>query len=241
MLRVHSIETFGTHEGPGIRLVVFLQGCNFRCLYCHNPDTQNMTGGTLIQSEEIIDLLEKQKTYFKNNGGLTVSGGEPLLQRQGLIDLFTKVKKAGFNIALDTNGSVFDEHTKKLLEVTDLVLLDVKHIDPALHQKVTNASNTGTLKLAKYLNDINKPVWLRYVLVPGLTNQEEFLHKWGAHFTGYKNIKRVEILPFHTFGFYKYKELGIKNPLKNTPVPQKEEVQKAFDIFKKYFREVHIR
>lgn len=241
MLRVHSIETFGTHEGPGIRLVVFVQGCNFRCLYCHNPDTQNPLGGVELQSEDIIELLEKQRPYFKDKGGLTVSGGEPLLQRQGLIDLFTKAKKAGFNIALDTNGSVLDEHTKKLLEVTDLVLLDVKHIDPALHQKVTNASNTGTLKLAKYLNDINKAVWLRYVLVPGLTDQEEFLHKWGAHFTGYKNIKRVEILPFHTFGFYKYKELGVKNPLENTPVPSKEGVQKAFDIFKKYFREVHIR
>jgi len=159
MLRVHSIETFGTHEGPGIRLVVFLQGCNFRCLYCHNPDTQNMTGGTLIQSEEIIDLLEKQKTYFKNNGGLTVSGGEPLLQRQGLIDLFTKVKKAGFNIALDTNGSIFDEHTRQLLKFVDLVLLDVKHIDLAWHQKVTGAANIGTLKLAKYLNDEKIPMW----------------------------------------------------------------------------------
>lgn len=241
MLRVHSIETFGTHEGPGIRLVVFLQGCNFRCLYCHNPDTQNPEGGVLLKSEDIIKFLEKQRPYFKNKGGLTVSGGEPLLQREGLIDLFTKARKLGFNVALDTNGSILDEHTKKLMEVTDLVLLDVKHIDPRWHLKVTNASNTGTLKLAKYLESINKSVWLRYVLVPGLTDQEEFLHKWGEHFKGYKNIKRVEILPFHTFGFYKYKELGRKNPLENTPVPGKDGVQKAYEIFKKYFREVHIR
>lgn len=241
MLRVHSIETFGTHEGPGIRLVVFLQGCNFKCLYCHNPDTQNLEGGVELTSENIIELLEKQKPYFKNNGGLTVSGGEPLLQRKGLIDLFTKAKKLGFNIALDTNGSIFDEHTSKLLSVTDLVLLDVKHIDNQWHKKVTGNANIGTLKFASYLENIKKDVWLRYVLVPGLTDQEEFLYKWGQHFKNYKNIKRVEILPLHTFGFYKYKELGRKNPLENTPVPTKEQVQKALNIFKKYFKEVHIR
>lgn len=241
MLRVHSVETFGTHEGPGIRLVVFLQGCNFRCLYCHNPDTQNSEGGVELLSENIIELLEKQRPYFKKNGGLTVSGGEPLLQREGLIDLFTKARKLGFNVALDTNGSILDGYTKKLMEVTDLVLLDVKHIDPDWHQKVTGASNIGTLKFAKYLKDIKKPVWLRYVLVPGFTDQEEFLHKWGEYFKNYKNIKRVEILPFHTFGFYKYKELGRENPLENTPVPTQDQVQKALDIFKKYFRGVYIR
>ncbi|MBI2330186.1 pyruvate formate lyase-activating protein [Candidatus Daviesbacteria bacterium] len=241
MLRVHSIETFGTHEGPGIRLVVFLQGCNFRCLYCHNPDTQSATGGREMSSDEIIELLQKQRPYFKDKGGLTVSGGEPLLQRQALIDLFTKTKKTGFNVALDTNGSIFDEDTKKLLTVTDLVLLDVKHIDPVWHLKVTNASNEPVLQFAKYLEEINKPMWLRYVLVPGLTNQKEFLEKWGQHFAAYKNIKRVEILPFHTFGFYKYKELGIKNPLEGVLPPTKEEIQGAFGIFKKYFKEVYIR
>lgn len=241
MLRVHSIETFGTHEGPGIRLVVFLQGCNFRCLYCHNPDTQIGTGGKEMHPEEIIKLLEKQKPYFKNKGGLTVSGGEPLLQRRGLIDLFTKANKAGFNTALDTNGSIFDEDTKELLGVTDLVLLDVKHIDPVWHKKVTSASNITTLKFAEYLRKIKKPAWLRYVLVPGLTNHTEFLEKWGKHFTEYNNVQRVEILPFHTYGFYKYKELGIKNPLEDVKPPTKEEVREAFDIFKKYFKEVYIR
>lgn len=241
MLQVHSIETFGTHEGPGIRLVVFLQGCNFKCLYCHNPDTQSLKGGVELTSENIIELLEKQRPYFKNNGGLTVSGGEPLLQREGLIDLFTKAKKLGFNIALDTNGSIFDKLTKKLLEVTDLVLLDVKHINPQWHQKVTGNANIGTLKTAKYLLDNKTAMWLRYVLVPGFTDQEEFLHQWGEHFKDYENIKRVEILPLHTFGFYKYKELGRKNPLEDTPVPTKEQIRKALDIFKKYFKEVHIR
>lgn len=251
MLRVHSIETFGTNDGPGIRLVVFMQGCNFLCLYCHNPDTRPLTGGTIIQSEDILELLEKQRPYFKDKGGLTVSGGESLLQREGLLDLFTKAKKAGFNTTLDTNGSILDEAAKKLLEVTDLVLLDVKHIDPAWHLKVTNASNEVVLQFAKYLESIGKPMWLRYVLVPGYTNQKEFLEKWGQYFTHYKhglkrqgrfkNIKRVEILPFHTYGFFKYKELGIKNPLEDCPVPTKEEIQEAMDIFKKYFKEVYVR
>ncbi|MDO8573267.1 MAG: pyruvate formate-lyase-activating protein [Candidatus Daviesbacteria bacterium] len=241
MISVHSIETFGTHEGPGIRLVVFLQGCNFRCVYCHNPDTQPLEGGKEMTSEEILALLEKQEPYFKETGGLTVSGGESLLQRYALIDLFTKAKKKRFNTTLDTNGSILDEDSKKLLEVTDLVLLDVKHIDPVWHQKVTGAANNVVLEFAGYLESINKSMWLRYVLVPGYTDQKDSLEKWGKHFKDFKNIKRVEILPFHKYGFYKWKELGMKNPLENTPVPTKEEIQEAFDIFKKYFKEVYIR
>lgn len=241
MLRVHSIETFGTNDGPGIRLVIFMQGCNFRCLYCHNPDTRPLKGGKLIKSEEIIELLKKQKPYFKDTGGLTVSGGESLLQRRALLDLFTKAKKEGFNTCLDTNGSILDETAKKLLQVTDLVLLDVKHIDPVWHMRVTAASNEPVLRFAKYLEENNIPMWLRYVLVPGYTNQREFLEKWGQHFTKYRNIKRVEILPFHTYGFYKYKELGIENPLKDCPVPTQEQIQEAMSIFKKYFKEVYIR
>lgn len=241
MLRVHSIETFGTHEGPGIRLVVFLQGCNFRCLYCQNPDTQSVIGGKETSTQEILDLLERQKPYFKKKGGLTVSGGEPLLQRHGLIELFTEAKNKGFHTALDTNGSILDDASKKLLEVTDLVLLDVKHIDSVWHQKVTSASNNIVLKFAQYREKMGKPMWLRYVLVPGFTDQKPFLHKWGEHFRDYKNIERVEILPYHTLGVYKYKELGRENPLNNVTPPPKEKVQEAFDIFKQYFRQVYIR
>lgn len=241
MLQVHSIETFGTHEGPGIRLVVFVQGCNFKCLYCHNPDTRPIKDAKEMTSEEILKLLEQQKPYFKKNGGLTVSGGEALLQRKALIDLFTKAKKAGFNTTLDTNGSILDDDAKKLLEVTDLVLLDVKHIDPIWHMKVTNASNEIVLQFAKYLEDKGIPMWLRYVLVPGYTDQKEFLEKWGAYFKNYTNIKRVEILPFHKYGFFKYKELGIPNPLEDCPIPTKEEVQQALNIFQKYFKLVYIR
>lgn len=195
----------------------------------------------MISSEEILELLEKQRPYFKEKGGLTVSGGEALLQRKALTHLFTKAKKAGFNTALDTNGSILDDDAKKLLKVTDLVLLDVKHIDPVWHMKVTSASNEPVLQFAKYLNDNNIPMWLRYVLVPGYTNQKEFLEKWGQHFKSYKNIKRVEILPFHKYGFFKYQELGIPNPLENCPVPTNEEIQEALNIFKKYFKPVYIR
>ena len=241
MLRVHSIETFGTHEGPGIRLVIFLQGCNFRCVYCHNPDTQPMAGGREMQTDDILKLLEKEKLYFKDKGGLTISGGEPLIQRQRLIELFTQVKKAGFHITLDTNGSILDDYTKKLMKVTDLVLLDMKHIDPVWHQKVTKASNVAVLQFAKYLEEIQKPIWLRYVLVPGYTDKEEFLHKWGQHFKSFKNIERVEILPYHMFGEFKYEELGWDYPLKGVKPPSAEEVREAEDIFKRYFQEVYIR
>lgn len=241
MLRVHSIETFGTHEGPGIRLIIFLQGCNFRCVYCHNPDTQNLNGGREMQTEEIINLLEKQKPYFKEKGGLTASGGEPLLQRQALTQLFKQAGKSGFHTTLDTNGSIFDDHSKELLKFTDLVLLDVKHIDPAWHRKVTEAPNDVVLKFAAYLERIGKPMWLRYVLVPGFTDQEEYLHKWGEHFAGFKNIERVEILPYHTFGAYKYEQLGLNYPLEGVDPPTKDLIKKTHNIFEKYFNEVYIR
>jgi len=191
MLKVHSIETFGTHEGPGIRLVVFVQGCNFRCLYCHNPDSQDITGEAReMTSEEIIELLNRQKEYFKNKGGLTVSGGEPTLQVRGMIDLFQKVKEAGFNTVLDTNGSIVSSKVSELYALTDLVLLDVKHINPDLHKKITGHSNESVLHNAKLREESGKPMWLRYVLVPGYSNQEEYLYIWCEHF---KNYKQVEI------------------------------------------------
>lgn len=241
MLKIHSIETFGTHEGPGIRLVVFLQGCNFKCVYCHNPDTQSLDGGKEMTPEDILKLLEKQKPYLKNTGGLTVSGGEPLMQRKELVELFSLAQKNGFHTTLDTNGAFLDNDTKELLKFTDLVLLDVKHIDPKWHQKVTKAPNLVTLHFADYLRQINKKTWLRYVLVPGFTDQEKYLHNWGKHFADFKNVERVEILPFHTFGAYKYEQLGWKNPLKNVKPPSQEKINEALEIFKQYFKNVFIR
>lgn len=242
MLRVHSIETFGTHDGPGIRMIVFLQGCNLRCLYCQNPDTQKGGSGKEMTSEDIVALLEKERPYVANNGGgLTVSGGEPLLQREALTDLFTKVQQAGFTTALDTNGSILDEHSKKLLDVTDIVLLDVKHINPKWFTNVTGGDVAKPLAFAEYLERKQKRTWLRYVLVPGYTDQEESLHAWGKHFQSYTTFERIEILPFHQFGFYKYEKMGIKNPLAHVNPPTKEQIQKAYNIFSQYFSTVFIR
>ncbi len=241
MLKVHSIETFGTHEGPGIRLVLFLQGCHFRCVYCHNPDTWNLKGGTEYSAEKLLTILDDEKPYFNHKGGLTVSGGEPLIQRKDLIPLFKAAKHRRIHTALDTNGYIFDADTARLLELTDLVLLDVKHINPLMHRVVTGANNAPTLRFAQYLKDIRKKVWLRYVLVPGFTDQMRYLHEWGKTFTDYSNVERVEILPYHTYGVYKYKELGINYPLKTTNPPTQENVDRAVDIFKQYFSSVYVR
>lgn len=241
MLNVHSIETFGTNDGPGIRLVVFVQGCIFRCLYCHNPDTQTMKGGTRMSPQDILTLLEKERPYFGKCGGLTISGGEPMVQRHALIELFTLAKSAGYHTVLDTSGSILDDASKQLLELSDLILLDVKHIDPHWHTVVTGLSNETVLRFAKHREVSGKPMWMRYVLVPGYTDQEEFLDEWGRRFTSYTTIERVEILPFHTLGFYKYERLRMVNPLKHVPTPEKEQVQKAYDIFKRYFSRVYIR
>lgn len=241
MLNIHSIETFGTHEGPGIRLVVFLQGCHFRCLYCHNPDTWKLDAGKKIDIKTILDQLEKQKDYFGTKGGLTVSGGEPLIQREGLIELYKEVKKRGFHTALDTNGSILDEKTKELFDYTDLVLLDIKHIDPEKHKQLTGVHNMVPLQVAEYREKSQKPFWLRYVLVPGYTNAEEDLHRWAKQFKDYKYIERVEILPYHTFGVYKYKELGISYPLEKVEAASKPQAEAAQTVFAQYFKNVFIR
>lgn len=241
MLNVHSIETFGTNDGPGIRLVVFIQGCIFRCLYCHNPDTQAMKGGTPMSPEDILLLLEKERPYFGRKGGLTVSGGEPMVQRYALIKLFTLVKGAGYHTVLDTSGSILDDAAKQLLELSDLILLDVKHINPHWHTVVTGLSNETVLRFAKHREESGKPMWMRYVLVPGYTDQEEYLHEWGKRFTSYKTVDRVEILPFHTLGFYKYEKMGKVNPLQHVRPPTKEQIQNAYDIFCRYFPRVYVR
>jgi len=239
-LSVHSIETFGTHEGPGIRLVIFLQGCHFRCVYCHNPDTWSTQAGEKMEIPDILNLLKKQKPYLLH-GGLTVSGGEPLIQRVEVCSLFEQAKKVGIHTTLDTNGSIFDEFTNKLLEVTDLVLLDVKHIDDIQHQKVTGQSNQRVLDFAQYLSEIKKPYWLRYVLVPGWTDQTDSLHAWGKYFQHSAGLERVEILPFHTLGAYKYKALKIKNPLEGLQPPDQNTIENAKHIFEHYFQEVIVR
>jgi pyruvate formate lyase activating enzyme len=256
MLKIHSLDTFGTHDGPGIRLVIFTQGCQFRCVYCHNPDTQALETKEMktIETKEIIELLEKERSYFGpclfaeqkaagtkdglpnfgQTGGLTISGGEPTLQATALTELFKECKKYGFNTCLDTCGAIFDQDVKALYDVTDIVLLDVKHIDPTWHQKLTKASNENTLKNAAYREETGKEMWLRYVLVPGWTDQPEYLEAWAKYFAEYKTVKRVEIIPYHELGVFKYKALGRKYELANVKPPSKLEISKAEEIFKKY-------
>lgn len=241
-LRVHSIETFGTHEGPGIRLVVFLQGCNLRCLYCHNPDTQSINRESeSFTVDQILERLEKEKPYFKDNGGLTVSGGEPTLQFDGLLELFQKAKAKGFHTALDTNGYIFSDQIHNLYTYTDLLLLDIKHINNDWHQKITGKGNTSILQNALYREKQAKPMWIRYVLVPGFSDQEDYLHQFGRHFEDYTQIERVEILPYHTLGVYKYKKLGLTYKLEKTKPPTFDSIEKTKDIFDQYFKKVIVR
>jgi pyruvate formate lyase activating enzyme len=240
MLKVHSIETFGTHEGPGIRLVIFLQGCNFKCAYCHNPDTIG-AGGKEMSVSEIIKLLEDQKPYFGNEGGLTVSGGEPGLQAKDLIELFIEAKKRGFHTALDTNASLNSEDYKMLLSLTDLALIDLKHFDNECHLKLTGQSNKNVLDSITYRNSLAKPFWIRYVLVPGWTDQSEHLEALGQYLQQFKYLERLEILPYHNLGAHKYKELKIDYRLEDVVAPSAEQINQAKDILSKYLKHIIIR
>lgn len=241
LLRIHSLETFGTHDGPGIRMVIFVQGCQFRCLYCQNPDTLDVHGGTFIPINELVQKAINQKLFFAENGGVTVSGGEPLLQRAKLIPFFEKLHLHGISTCLDSNGRVLDEQTKELLDKTDILLLDVKHINNDWHKKLTGLKNKTTLKVAKYREQTGKPMWLRYVLVPGWTDQEEYLHEWGQYFKDFKTVERVEIIPFHQMGKHKWDLLQFEYAFADVSSPSEATIQKTTAIFQQYFQNVVVK
>lgn len=241
MLRVHSIETCGTQDGPGVRMVVFLQGCHFRCLYCHNPDTWSLTGGYAVSESDIAQKARDQKQYFGTRGGVTISGGEPLVQREALQKLFTLLHADKIHTALDTNGYILDDHSKKLLETTDLVLLDIKHIDNEKHKRLTGKENTTPLEFAQYCEKSGVLMWLRYVLVPGINDREEDLVRWATHFSRFQMVDRVEILPYHTYGTHKYESMGLSYPLHGLKPPSKEIVYHAKKIFQKHLQNVYVR
>lgn len=229
---IHSLETFGLVDGPGVRFVVFLKGCHLRCQYCHNPDT--WTGqGTEWTADDLFRHVRKYKPYWKNNGGITVSGGEPLLQMDFLTDFFTLAKQDGIHTALDTAGEPFRQETAyleafdRLLQVTDLVLLDLKLMDAEGHRKLTGADNANILALARYLSDKGKRLWIRHVLVPGLTDDEQDLTEMHRFITTLKTVDRVEVLPYHTLGRAKWEQLGIAYPLDGVPTPTQAEIQRA--------------
>lgn len=233
---IHSFESFGTVDGPGIRFVVFMQGCPLRCQYCHNPDTWKI-GGEEYEPSQIVQRVLRYKNYFKNGGGVTISGGEPLLQIDFLIELFTLFKQEGVHTALDTSGVCFSlekqELFDKLLSVTDLVLLDIKHIDKEKHKKLTGKSNENVLAFARYLSEKNIPVWIRHVLVPTITDNDDDLQSLKGFIDELKNVEKVEVLPYHTLGKVKYENLGISYPLEGVCPPTKERIENAKTILTK--------
>ena len=234
-LKVHSYESFGTYDGPGIRLVVFLQGCPFRCLYCANPDTISFEGGTDTAAQEIVRRALNEKPFFGKRGGVTFSGGEPTAQAKDLIPIVKDLKSNGINVCIDTNGGIWNSDVEGLLGLADLTLLDIKEFNGTRHREITGRDNTVTLRTAQWLEENGKPFWLRYVLVPGLSDFEEDIRALGEHFKDYRMIQRVEILPYHTLGKHKYETLGWEYLLKDTPLNTPEQLARARAIFDGYF------
>ena len=231
--RIHSFESFGTVDGPGVRYVVFLQGCPLRCKYCHNPDTWG-AGGEERTAESVATQALRYKNYFGDKGGVTVTGGEPLLQIDFVIELFTLLKAKGVHTCVDTSGITFQadkpesvEKHKKLLEVTDLFLLDIKHIDDKACKELTGQSNAHTLAFAKFLSDNGKKMWIRQVLVPNITDDDESLQRTRAFIDTLATVEKVEVLPYHTMGVVKYEKLGLEYPLADVKAPTKERVLNA--------------
>jgi pyruvate formate lyase activating enzyme len=231
--RIHSFESFGTVDGPGIRFVVFLQGCPLRCQYCHNPDTWGV-GGKEYTAQEVAAQAMRYKNYFGDKGGVTVTGGEPLMQIDFVTELFTILKEKGVHTCVDTSGITFNpdnsqsvEKHKKLLAVADLFLLDIKHIDDEKCKKLTGQGNAHTLAFAKFLSENGKPIWIRQVLVPTITDNENDLKATRAFIDTLATVEKVEVLPYHTMGTVKYEKLGIEYPLKDVEAPTKERVQNA--------------
>lgn len=233
---IHSIESFGTVDGPGVRLVVFFQGCPMRCLYCHNPDTWKTEEGRLIDTDEIIASVNRNRAFYKT-GGLTATGGEPLLQLPFLTELFEKAKAQGIHTCLDTSGITFRgsspgylEKLDRLLASTRLIMLDIKHIHSEEHQKLTGHANHNILEFAKYLDKHRIPLWVRHVAVPGITFAPEPLYSLGKFLGSLHNLRAVEVLPYHSMGKVKYENLGLAYPLGETEQLTKEDAQRAYKI-----------
>ena len=237
-INVHSYESMGTFDGPGLRLVVFLQGCNFRCLYCANPDTIAGKGGTPTPPEEIVRMAMSQRPFFGKRGGVTFSGGEPTFQAKALVPLVRELKEKGIHVCIDSNGGIWNEEVEELFKLTDLVLLDIKEFNPARHQALTGRSNEQTIRTAAWLEENEKPFWLRYVLVPGYSDFEEDIRRLGEALGKYKMVQRVEILPYHTLGVHKYEAMEQEYKLKDVKENTPEQLEKAAEVFKEYFTTV---
>ncbi len=230
--RIHSIETFGTLDGPGIRFVVFMQGCALKCKYCHNRDTWDTSSGTPTSVSELLEKISKYEEYIKfSKGGITVTGGEPLLQPKFLISLFKELHELGIHTALDTSGMFpLTDEIKEVLKYTDLVLLDIKHINDEKCKNLVGFSNKLELEFAKYLSDNNIPIWIRQVLIPGITDDEQDLVELKNFIQSLKTVEKVELNPYHNIGVYKWENLGFDYPLKDVHVATSEDIQRAKQI-----------
>lgn len=233
--KIHSYETCGAVDGPGIRFVVFVQGCPLRCKYCQNPDTWKMSGGVEIDSGDLVAEMEKYRSYIRfSGGGVTLTGGEPLMQPAFSADVLRRCRERGIHTALDTSGFAEWERAEPAVRHADLVLLDLKCVDPEGHRFLTGAGVEPVLDFARRLSAIGKPAWIRHVLVPGMTDSEEFLNRLGAFIAGLKNIELVEVLPVHHLGAYKWDELGYEYQLRAVAPPGEADVARAVSILKRY-------
>lgn len=235
---IHSIESFGTVDGPGIRFVVFFRGCPMRCLYCHNPDTWSTAQGIQYTAEELVAKVLRNRPFYQT-GGITASGGEPMLQLDFLTELFELSRREGIHTCLDTSGILFDPEDEgrvakidRLLAATDLVMLDIKHIDDQAHKSLTSHSNKNVLAFAEHLKDKGKRMRIRYVLVPGITDKREDLLSLGRYLSSFDNLEKIEVLPYHTLGKIKYKNLGLDYPLGDTPEATAKDAEVALEIIK---------
>ena len=233
---VHSIESFGSVDGPGIRFIIFLSGCKMRCRYCHNPDTWTMKSDDMRSADELLQQALRFRAYWGKEGGITVSGGEALLQIDFMLELFEKAKALGINTCLDTAAQPFTREEPffskftKLMSLTDLVLLDLKHIDNQEHKKLTGWENNNVLDCARYLSQIQTPVWIRHVLVPNITDNDTYLHDLRDFIKTLHNVKRIEVFPYHSMGAYKWQKLGLNYTLDHVDSPTRERVENAEKI-----------
>lgn len=232
---IHSVESLGTSDGPGIRYVIFIQGCPLRCKYCHNPDTWKKSCGTKVSVEELIDKIKRCRPYIdRSGGGVTISGGEPTLQLDFVLELLKRCKDEGLQTAIDTSGYIDQEKFEKLLPYLDLVLLDIKQIDDEKHQELTGVSNQKTLELVKLMEEEKRPYWVRHVVVSGYTDDEEDITGLAEFLTPLKMMEKLELLPYHKLGEHKWKELGLEYELAGVDSPIEEEMEKIKEIFTKY-------
>jgi len=239
--RIHSIETCGTVDGPGLRYIIFMQGCLMRCQFCHNPDTWKMSDGKEVTVQELVDDIESYLPFFQaSGGGVTVSGGEPLIQAKFITELFKELKKLGIHTAIDTSGGCYSKSPSfrksldELLSLTDLVLMDLKQINPERHKTLTGLKNDHILDFAKYLSEKQIPIWVRHVLVPGITDFDEDLYKLADFIQTLSNVERIEVLPYHKLGVYKWEELGYDYPLQGIEPPTEDRVNNAIAILNRH-------